>query len=192
MRTRATTINFRSIAPLAIPLSGCTLLVFITPTHDESLHGTAEALILPPTRASDNSCNRRTGAAFKSDAGNNNKFSFDRAARNTPLGVYAPCFHHPHIRRNPPRNTCGRQSYRLLPAPRVDSNAQWGGIGERCNRSYARVRVYGKNPCARHANFAFARRGPLRHPVWHRLKGVGPWRAGATTGVVGWDGGMLH
>ena len=40
MRTRATTINFRSIAPLAIPLSGCTLLVFITPTYDEILHGT--------------------------------------------------------------------------------------------------------------------------------------------------------
>ena len=40
MRTRATTISFRSIAPLAIPLSGCTLLVFITPTYDEILHGT--------------------------------------------------------------------------------------------------------------------------------------------------------
>ena len=77
-----------------------------------------------------------------------------------------------------------------LPAPRVDSNAQWGGIGERCNRSYARVRVYGKNPCARHAIYASARRGPLSHLVWHRLKGVDPGRAGATTGVVGWDGDM--
>ena len=79
-----------------------------------------------------------------------------------------------------------------LPAPRVDSNAQWGGIGERCNRSYARVRVYAKNPCARHAIYASARRGPLRHLVWHRLKGVDPGRAGATTGVVGWDGDMPH
>ena len=75
---------------------------------------------------------------------------------------------------------------------RVDSNAQWGGIGERFDRSYARVRVYGKNPCARHAIYASARRGPLTHLVWHRLTGVDPWRAGAITGVVGWGGDMPH
>ncbi len=89
-------------------------------------------------------------------------------------------------------NVCSQWVRGRLPAPRVDSNAQWGGIGERCNRSYARVRVYGKNPCARHAIYASARRGPLTHLMWHRLTGVDSWRAGAITGVVGWDGDMPH
>ena len=87
----------------------------------------------------------------------------------------------PHTRRNPPRNSG-------LTATRNGAVSAKDAIGPmRACVFTAKIRVLGTQILpslgAAHLDTSCGTASS---------KGVGPWRAGATTGVVGWDGDMPH